>query len=36
MAGKIVNGGIAVFERAGSAEIPRHYWRFVAFSRRML
>jgi len=36
MAGKIVNGGIAVFERAGNAEIPCHYWQFVAFSRRML
>ena len=36
MAGKIVNGAMAVFERADSAEIPDYYWRFVTFSRRML
>jgi hypothetical protein len=36
MAGKIVNGAMDAFERADRAEIPRHYWRFVTFSRRML
>ena len=36
MAGKIVNGVMAAFECAVGAEIPRHYWRFVTFSRRML
>jgi len=36
MAGKIVNGAMAVFKRADSAEIPHHYWRFVTFGRRML